>query len=54
VVQEAAVEPVAPGLDFICRGIRRASRDDSEAMERGGLVYDALYEELQAQQTSRE
>lgn len=49
VVQEAAVEPVAPGLDFICRGIRRVSRDDFEAMERGALIYDALYEELKAQ-----
>ncbi|MCU0486278.1 MAG: chromate resistance protein, partial [Anaerolineales bacterium] len=25
VVQEAAVEPAAPGLDLICRGLRRAS-----------------------------
>lgn len=48
VVQEAAVEPAAPGLDFVCRGIRRTSSDDYVAMERGGMIYDALYAELQA------
>jgi hypothetical protein len=46
VVQEAAVEPAAPGLDMICRGLRRTSQDDWEALERGALVYDALYAEL--------
>ena len=45
-VQEASVEPVAAGLDLICRGIRRTSKDDHEAMERGALVYEALYAEL--------
>jgi len=50
VVQEAAVEPAAPGLDFVCRGIRRTSPDDHVAMERGAVVYDALYAELQAQE----
>jgi hypothetical protein len=49
VIQEAAVEPAAPGLDLICRGIRRTSRDDGEALERGALVYDALYAELAAE-----
>jgi hypothetical protein len=48
VVQEAAVEPAAPGLDLICRGLRRASKDDWEALERGALVYAALYAELSA------
>lgn len=48
VVQEAAVEPTAPGLDLICRGIRRTSKDDREAIERGVLIYDALYAELAA------
>jgi hypothetical protein len=45
-VQQAALEPAAPGLDLICRGIRRTSADDLEAIERGALVYDALYAEL--------
>jgi hypothetical protein len=45
-VQEAALEPAAAGLDLICRGIRRTSRDDHEAIERGALVYDALYAAL--------
>jgi len=48
VVQEAAVEPAAPGLDLICRGIRRTSRDDHEALERGALIYEAIYTELVA------
>jgi hypothetical protein len=46
VTQDAAVESAAPGLDMICRGIRRTSKDDWEALERGALVYDALYAEL--------
>ena len=48
VVQEAAVEPAAPGLDLICRGLRRISPDDPIALERGALIYEALYAELMA------
>ena len=48
VVQEVTVEPAAPGLDLICRGLRRTSPDDVVAIERGELVYDALYAELAA------
>ena len=47
-VQEVSLEPAAPGLDLICRGLRRISRDDFEAMERGSLVYDALYAQLKS------
>jgi hypothetical protein len=43
VVQEVTVESVAPGLDFICRGIRLTSPDDATALERGRLIYEALY-----------
>jgi hypothetical protein len=35
VVQEASVEPVAQGLDFLCRGIRRTSADDQVALDLG-------------------
>ena len=45
-VQEVTVEPAALGLDLICRGLRQISQDDFEAMERGGLIYDALYAQL--------
>jgi hypothetical protein len=48
IVQEINVEPVAPGLDAICRGIRRTSPDDYVALERGAMVYDALYAQLSA------
>jgi hypothetical protein len=47
-VQEALVEPSAAGLDLICTGIRLTSKDDGEAIERGRLVYDALYAALAA------
>jgi hypothetical protein len=46
VVQEVSVEPTAPGLDLICRGLRRISPDDQAALERGRLIYDALYAQL--------
>jgi len=46
VVQEVALEPAAPGLDLICRGIRLISPDDHVALERGRLIYDALYAQL--------
>jgi hypothetical protein len=45
-IQEVTVEPAAVGLDLICRGIRQISSDDYEAMERGRLIYDALYAQL--------
>ena len=48
IIQEVNVEPAAPGLDLICRGIRQISKDDYEAMERGKLIYDALYAQLKA------
>jgi hypothetical protein len=47
--QEVAVEPAAPGLDVICDGLRRISPDDQTAVERGAVVYDALYAQLAAQ-----
>jgi len=49
VVQEAAVEPAAPGLDLICRGLRRTSPDDPSAIKRGALIYEAIYAELEAE-----
>ena len=45
-IQEVTVEPAALGLDLICRGLRQISQDDFEAMERGELIYDALYAQL--------
>ena len=48
-VQEVALEPAAPGLDLICRGIRRTSPDDQTALDRGALVYDALYAQIAAE-----
>ena len=42
-VQDVMLEPVAPGLDLICRGIRLTSLDDQVALARGRLIYDALY-----------
>ena len=45
-IQEVTVEPAAFGLDLICRGFRQISKDDFEAMERGSMIYDALYAQL--------
>jgi len=45
-VQDVMVEPVSPGLDLITRGIRLISPDDQTALERGKLIYDALYAQL--------
>jgi hypothetical protein len=47
-VREVALEPAAPGLDLICRGLRQISKDDFEALERGMLIYDALYAQLKS------
>jgi hypothetical protein len=46
VVQEVSVEPAAQGLDLICRGLRQISPDDPAALERGAMVYEALYAQL--------
>jgi len=46
VAQEVAVEPAAPGLDLLCRGLRAISPDDLVALDRGALLYDALYAQL--------
>jgi len=50
-IQEVTVEPAAYGLDLICRGLRQTSKDDFEAMEHGGLIYDALYAQLKLEST---
>jgi hypothetical protein len=46
IAQDVMVEPVAAGLDFLCRGIRRISSGDHTALERGQMLYDALYAQL--------
>jgi len=45
-VQEVSIEPASTGLDLICEGLRLTSPDDATAIERGAIVYDALYERL--------
>jgi len=45
-VKEFTLEPAAFGLDLICRGIRRTSENDDLALERGALIFEALYAEL--------
>jgi hypothetical protein len=52
VSQEVMVEPAAPGLDLICRGLRLTSADDAEGLERGALIFDALYAQLAADPSS--
>lgn len=50
-VQDMTVEPAAPGLDLICRGLRLISADDRSALERGATVYDALYAQLRSEES---
>ena len=52
VTQEVMVESAAPGLDLICRGLRLTSPGDQVALERGDLIYDALYAQLAADPSS--
>lgn len=44
--QDVMIEPIATGLDFICRGIRLISSNDHLAVEHGCLLYDALSAQL--------
>jgi hypothetical protein len=48
-LQDATVESTAPGLDRICRGIRITCHDDQTALNRGELIYNALYASLEAE-----
>ena len=48
-VQEVLLEPAAFGLDLICRGLRRISPDDHIALERGRLIFEALYAEFEGE-----
>ena len=52
VVQEVTVEAAAPGLDLLCRGLRLTSPDDVIALERGSLIYEALYAQLALEHAS--
>ncbi|AFC31280.1 hypothetical protein PM3016_4519 [Paenibacillus mucilaginosus 3016] len=49
-LQEIVLEPAAAGLDAICEGLRLISGSDEEALEKGCLVYEALYAQLLSQQ----
>jgi hypothetical protein len=46
-VTDVELEPVAPGLDLLCKGLRRISPDDLSALERATLLYEALYAQLE-------
>lgn len=48
-VTDVELEPAAPGLDLLCRGLQRISPDDTTALERAALLYDALYAALEGE-----
>ena len=50
-VQDVMLEPAATGLDVICQGMRLVSPDDQVALDRGRLVYDALYAQFASEPT---
>ena len=47
-VQEVKIEPAAAGLDVICSGLRLTCSDDATAIDKGAMVYEALYAQLSA------
>lgn len=47
-VQEVKIEPAAAGLDLICSGLRLTCPDDATAIDKGAIVYEALYAQLSA------
>lgn len=51
-VQEVNIEPASHGLDLICEGTRLISENDKMALERGALIYEALYAKLQTEETA--
>ncbi len=50
-VQDVMLEAAATGLDVICQGMRLVSPDDQVALDRGRLVYDALYAQFASEPT---
>jgi hypothetical protein len=46
-VTDVELEPAAPGLDLLCRGLRRISHDDLTAFGRATVLYNALYAGLE-------
>ena len=52
-VQEVRIEPAAPGLDLICEGVRLTSPDDATAIDRGMLIYDAVYARLASETSTK-
>jgi len=48
-VQEVKIEPAAAGLDLICSGLRRTCPDDATAIDKGAMIYEALYAQLSAE-----
>ena len=50
-VQDVMLEPAATGLDILCQGIRLISPDDQVALERGRLLYEALYAQFASELT---
>jgi hypothetical protein len=51
-VQEVKIEPAAAGLDLICSGVRRTCPNDAAAIDKGAMIYEALYAQLSAENHS--
>ena len=45
-INEINLEPIATGLDVICRGIRRNCQTDQAAFKQSQIIFEALYTEL--------
>ncbi len=48
IVQDALLEPIALGLDAVCRGIRMVSQDDYAAFKTSYPLFEGLYAYLKS------
>jgi hypothetical protein len=48
-VNDLLPPPEAAGLDLICRGLPKVLHDDLKALEVGGIIFDAIYKQLNDQ-----
>jgi len=48
-VNDLLPPPEAAGLDLICRGLTKVLHDDFKALEIGGIIFDAIYKQLNDQ-----
>jgi hypothetical protein len=46
-LSDALPPPESAGADLICRGLAKSLKDDARALEVGGMIFDAIYVQLE-------